>query len=283
MKPRLTTLCSILCLGALLSACQPAGDDAAMKGLQAQVADLQAKADIRELFTAYGRTLDSRDFKGFGALYASDAEYVGGGASGKATGPDAIAAMLEKQITTNSTGANLHIYSNEKITVTGDTATAQSRGAFFVATAAGQPLPLIFATYNDTLVKQEGHWKFKRREVLGDIPGPNNEDRNNIAVPDIAGKWVIHSSVGGKTPITVRCEIQQTKSKLAGSCTPEMANPQPSMLTGNVTTSSARWGYDVVFNGKPGHIDFVATSLAPTLAGNLSLSGTVAPFTAEKQ
>ncbi|HTQ99448.1 MAG TPA: nuclear transport factor 2 family protein [Candidatus Acidoferrum sp.] len=281
MKTKLTICCSLLALAAALPV--SAADDAAVKALQAQVAELQAKQDIRELFTAYGRTLDSRDFKGFAALYARDAEYVGGGSLGAVKGPDAIAAMLEKQITSNSTGANLHIYSNEKITVHGNTATAQSRGAFFVATAAGAPQPLIFATYNDELVKEDGRWKFKRREVLGDIPGPNNEDRNNIKVADISGKWVIHSSVGGKTPITVRCELKQTKSKLAGSCTPEMANPQPSELNGNVTTSTARWGYDVVFNGKPGRVDFTATTLTPTLAGNLSLSGMMAPFTADRE
>jgi uncharacterized protein (TIGR02246 family) len=275
----------LVCLPLLLTACQPANDNAAvLAAMQAELAELQAREQIRELFTDYGRTLDNRDWAGFGALYATDSEYVGGGGSGAARGPEAIAAQLERQITTNSTGANLHVYSNEKITVSGDTATAQSRGAFFVADANGQPLPLIFATYNDELVKETGRWKFKRREVLGDLPGPNNEDRNNVAVPDIAGKWLIHSSVGGRTPISVHCELVQTKSVLSGSCTPEMANPEPSALNGNVTSSTARWGYGVVFNGNAGHVDFVATALSATaLEGKLSLSGTVASFTAERE
>ena len=102
--------------------------------------------------------------------------------------------------------------------------------------------------------------------------------------PDISGPWVIHSSVGGATPITVRCELVQAETKLTGSCTPEMENPQPSELTGEITVSSAHLGYDVVFNGNAGRVDFTATSLSPTaLAGTLSLSGTEAPFTAERK
>jgi len=49
---------------------------------------------------------------------------------GIAHGPDAIARMLETVITRNASGTSLHIYDNEKITVSGTTATASSRGAF---------------------------------------------------------------------------------------------------------------------------------------------------------
>ena len=117
---------------ALLASCQPApGElDAHVVALQAEVAELRAREEIRELFTAYGRTLDSRDFAAFGALYARDGEYVGSGASGTARGPEEIAALLERLITTNASGANLHTYANESIDVSGDTATATSRGAF---------------------------------------------------------------------------------------------------------------------------------------------------------
>ncbi|MES2605670.1 MAG: nuclear transport factor 2 family protein [Pseudomonadota bacterium] len=117
--------------------------------------------------------LDSRDFKTFGELYAQDGEYVGGGSMGVSKGPAAIAAALENVITTNASGANLHVYSNEKITITGtDSAAATSRGAFYVQNETGGPIPLMFATYKDEFVREGGVWKFKRREVIGDIPGP---------------------------------------------------------------------------------------------------------------
>ena len=157
-------------------------DAAAITTLQQQVAELQAREAIRELFTSYGRTLDGRDFKAFGQLFSKDSEYVGGGAMGASHGPDEIAAALEKVITTNASGANLHVYSNERINVTGgDTATALSRGAFYVQDEKGGPKPLMWATYKDEFVREAGIWKFKRREVIGDIPGPSNDQRAGLA------------------------------------------------------------------------------------------------------
>jgi uncharacterized protein (TIGR02246 family) len=173
-------------LVAVLAACQPAPDGAAaaLADLQAQVRELQAREQIRALFTDYGRTLDNRDFDAFGQLFARDSEYVGGG-GGTTRGPEQIAASLENVITTNASGANLHVYSNEKIEVHADgiSASATSRGAFYVQDAAGGPVPLIFATYIDELVLEDGRWKFKRREVRGDIPGPSNEERAGTQAP----------------------------------------------------------------------------------------------------
>lgn len=268
----------------LLSSCAPAASEEQVQ-VQARLAELQAREAIRSLFTDYGRTLDSRDFAGFAELFARDSTYVAGGAAGTAQGPEAIAALLEQLITSNATGANLHTYANEKIGFSdAQHATAQSRGAFYVQDAAGAPQLLMLATYNDELVQEEGHWKFLRREVLGDIPGPSNEERAGIVLPDIAGDWVIASSVGGRTPITVYCTLERQGAVLSGSCTPEMENAQASALNGSVGLKLATWGYGVVFNGAAGRVDFRATTVqTDLLEGTLSLSGTVAPFTAQRK
>ncbi len=278
-------LCLLLAGAGMLTACSPAPDHnaAALTELKDQVATLEARDQIRDLFANYGRTLDSRDFKAFGLLYAKDSEYVGGGGAA-AHGAAEIEAQLETVLKANASGANLHVFSNEKIDVHGDSATALSRGAFYVQDAAGQPTALIFATYKDELVREDGQWKFKRREVIGDIPGPSNEEKIGMPLPKLSGDWVISSSVGGKTPITVYCTLVQQRSNLTGTCTPEMAKPTPSALTGDVSAWRARWGYNVVFNGKPGRVDFTASKMTETtLEGSLSLSGTVAPFTATKK
>jgi uncharacterized protein (TIGR02246 family) len=183
MSARGLVLCSILL--AALSACDQAAPPVTdaevgreLTALRAQVAALEAREQIRELFTAYGRTLDNRDFRGFAQLFARDSEYVGGGDLGVARGPQAIALALENVISANATGANLHVYSNEQINITGpDTATAQSRGAFYVQNETGGPMALMFATYNDEFVREDGKWKFRLRRVIGDIPGPSNEER----------------------------------------------------------------------------------------------------------
>lgn len=174
---KLVVVATIL-MGCTLAACSRNDPQAAadISKLQQQVAELQTREAIRELFTSYGRTLDNRDFKAFGQLFAEDSEYAGGGGMGVSHGPQAIAAALEKVITANASGANLHMYANERITVTGaDTASALSRGAFYVQDEKGGPKPLMWATYNDSFVRENGIWKFKRREVIGDIPGPSNE------------------------------------------------------------------------------------------------------------
>jgi hypothetical protein len=281
----MTTKDSVLLLAValVLGGCQPdtSGEVAA---LQEQITALHSKDEIRDLFAAYGRTLDERDFAAFGALYARDGEYVSGGAATTAQGPDAIAALLRSLILTNASGANLHTYSNETIDVNGVTATATSRGAFYVQDANGGPMALMFATYRDELVHEDGRWKFKRREVIGDIPGRANEERAGMSLPDVAGDWIIASSVGADGPkITVYCTLAQDGTALSGTCTPQMANPEARDLSGTLNYVSAAWGYDVVFNGNAGRVDFRATTLASDkLEGMLSLSGTEAPFSAER-
>jgi uncharacterized protein (TIGR02246 family) len=142
--------------------------------LSARLDTLEAKEAIRTLWADYGRTLDNRDFKAFAMLFARDGEFVGGpGATAK--GRDAVGALLEKLLTTNfpnSRGRNMHFYVNESIEVHGSEASAITRGGFLVANANNRPEISLMATYRDTFVREDGQWKFKRREVIGDIPVP---------------------------------------------------------------------------------------------------------------
>jgi len=140
----------------------------------ARLEALEAREAIRQLWADYGRTLDNRDFKAFAQLFARDGEFVGGpGATAK--GRDAVGALLEKLLTTNfpnSRGRNMHFYVNESIDVRGGEASAVTRGGFLVANASNRPEISIMATYKDDFVREDGQWKFKRREVIGDIPVP---------------------------------------------------------------------------------------------------------------
>jgi len=142
--------------------------------VSARLEALEAREAIRQLWADYGRTLDNRDFKAFAQLFARDGEFVGGpGATAK--GRDAVGALLEKLLTTNfpnSRGRNMHFYVNESIDVRGGEASAVTRGGFLVANASNRPEISIMATYKDDFVREDGQWKFKRREVIGDIPVP---------------------------------------------------------------------------------------------------------------
>jgi hypothetical protein len=140
------------------------------EGLAARVQALEAREAIRTLYAEYGRTLDARDFTAFSRLFARDAEY------GSAKGPAAIGAFLEKAIGTNypdSKGRNYHLYFNESIDVQGERATGISKGGYVMATADNTKADfLLLATYRDEYVKEDGQWKFKRRQTIGEIPVP---------------------------------------------------------------------------------------------------------------
>jgi hypothetical protein len=100
---------------------------------------------------------------------------------------------------------------------------------------------------------------------------------------DFSGDWKIDFAVNNN-PAVVNCTIAQSGEALTGHCIPKMNNAQPSDLKGTVDGSSAKWGYDVVFNGNPGHVGFEAKMDSPTaISGTLSLAGNPTPFTGTKQ
>jgi hypothetical protein len=136
---------------------------------------LEDRQAIEELFTAYGATLDRRDFAAFGRLFAADAEYGGGGPGGLTRGRAAIQSLLEQQITSNP--AHLpepafHLFFNPSIEVNGDRATAHSKGAYLIPDLKNGGAQIIFfVSYHDALVRQGGQWVFSRREIHSAIPG----------------------------------------------------------------------------------------------------------------
>lgn len=171
----LTAILSALALGQVIAQGRRGGDSTGAR-LQA----LEDREAIRTLWAEYGRTLDARDFRAFSQLFARDAEFVGGPGS-PARGPEAIGAFLEKAIGTNypdSKGRNFHLYFNESIDVQGDRATAISKGGYVMATADNTKADfLLLATYRDEFVREDGRMKFKRRQVVGEIPVPRTPSR----------------------------------------------------------------------------------------------------------
>jgi uncharacterized protein (TIGR02246 family) len=141
----------------------------------ARLQRLEARAEIEDLFASYGATLDRHDFPAFGALFAEDAVYAGG--PGEPThGRAAIQAMLEKQITSNPSHLpmpDFHLYFSPIIKVTGDHATAMSKGAYVIPDLANNGARIVFfVQYEDALVRKDGHWLFASRTIHGGIPAP---------------------------------------------------------------------------------------------------------------
>jgi ketosteroid isomerase-like protein len=136
--------------------------------LAARVRYLEDLEEIRTVLTDYGRFLDARDFSSYSRLFAKDGQWIGG--LGQIQGPAAIQAFMEKSIGTANPGHNYHLLSNFEIHVQGDTATAWSRWAFVVPGPDNKPVIAQGGRYDDFLVREDGHWKFKRRIASNDLP-----------------------------------------------------------------------------------------------------------------
>ena len=137
--------------------------------LASRVQRLEDMEEIRIVLTEYGRTLDARDFAAYSHLFAKDGQWVGG--FGTVQGPSAIQAFMEENIGTGPNKAhNFHLLTNFVIEVHGDTATAWSHWTFVVPTADNKPVIAQSGRYDDLLIRENGHWKFKRRTASNDIP-----------------------------------------------------------------------------------------------------------------
>ena len=100
---------------------------------------------------------------------------------------------------------------------------------------------------------------------------------------DFSGTWKIDNLFNGSFAI-ITCTLVQMGNALSGSCKPEIPGIPGTELSGTVDGSSAKWGYDVVFNGNPARVDYVAELAADgTLKGNVLRNGSPSPITAIKQ
>jgi uncharacterized protein (TIGR02246 family) len=135
---------------------------------------MEDKEEIRELLIAYGRDFDKRDFAAYAHLFAKDGVWMGGAeGSHSYTGPSAIREFVTKTYPPNSFPGSFHIMSSMDIRIDGaDTATAWSRWTYVVLGVHGEPAPFAAGHYEDTLVREDGIWKFKRRQVFAEAKQP---------------------------------------------------------------------------------------------------------------
>jgi hypothetical protein len=169
MRVRIFPLAVLGALCALAAACATPGLTAADA---TRLQRLEDREQILELLTAYGATLDRRDYAAFGALFTEDATY--GSGPGATRGRAAIQAQLERVMGSNPSNLpapNFHIFFNPSIRIDGDNATARSLGAYTAPDAAsGSTRMVFFVTYDDELVRREGRWLFQRRVIGNGAP-----------------------------------------------------------------------------------------------------------------
>jgi hypothetical protein len=167
----LAAILAVLLVGVgAASAAEPTQADFA--ALQARVQEIQDRQEIAQLVVEYGHLLDTHDLVGYSNLFAREGEWIGG--FGRAKGPKAILAMMNKYIGTapfdprNVKG--FHLLTNIVIHVNGDHATVWSRIVYLVRNKDDKPAPAMGGHYDDVMIRENGHWKFLRRVVMMEIP-----------------------------------------------------------------------------------------------------------------
>jgi hypothetical protein len=138
--------------------------------LESRVKKLEDREEIRQLIMDYGRFLDQRNFHAFSGLFAkTKGEWIGG--MGRAKGSQAIRELMESTIGKDtSMTQSCHLFTNETIHVNGDQATAVTKWIFVVPGESNRPQLFFLGHYEDSMIREEGRWKFLRRVVRADIP-----------------------------------------------------------------------------------------------------------------
>lgn len=142
-----------------------------LRELAARVQRIEDREQIMGLFMEYRRCLDTKDFSGYAELFSENGEFVAG--EMVARGQAEIRALVDGMrgnLLTETTGDDLHVVVNPSIEVDGDRARARSTWIYIVRTEGDTPDVCKVGHYDDLLVRQDGRWRFERRDAPTDIP-----------------------------------------------------------------------------------------------------------------
>ncbi len=134
---------------------------------EARLKRLEDLQEIGQIFVDYGRYLDRGDFAAFSQLFASDGEILLG-PYGRAKGPTDIQALMERAIGA-LVGSSYHVISSPVVNVDGDTATAEVMWTVVDRDDHGKPRLGGIGRHHDSLVRENDHWRIKKRRGQVDI------------------------------------------------------------------------------------------------------------------
>lgn len=148
----------------------------AAESMEQRLQRIEDREAIEQLLITYGRYLDQENLVGYSNLFAAEGVWEGG--IGSAKGPQDILSMLETvfgRTTRGQYGNSYHIMSDILIDVDGDQASSWSRWTWMVEGEDGRPTPQRSGHYEDTLVRENGEWKFLRRLTVTELPTPEKD------------------------------------------------------------------------------------------------------------
>jgi uncharacterized protein (TIGR02246 family) len=141
-----------------------------LESLAARIQILEDREEIRALILAYGQAHDHRDYRTFASLFAANGEWIGG--LGSAQGPEAIFALLDDTIGHDPQpegSGTFHVMTNEQIDIDGDRASATTKWLYITPSEDNSPKPTYLGHYDDQFIRENGEWKFLRRQSVSDI------------------------------------------------------------------------------------------------------------------
>jgi ketosteroid isomerase-like protein len=153
------------------------GSRTAVGNAEDRLRRLEDLEQIRQLFVEYKMVLDRQDFAAYGALFAADGEFIATPQQGlqQAKGPAAIQALVEAMpgsLLGSAPGDDFHVVINPLIELDADDpgrARAEVTWLYVVKGEDGLPSPAKLGHYDDQLVREDGRWRFLRREAPTDI------------------------------------------------------------------------------------------------------------------
>ncbi len=144
------------------------------RSLETRIKAIEDERQIRDVLIEYGHDLDTRQYEAYGNLFAKNGTWDG--SLGLHKGPADITAMLAHPKSGRTPAPfdaknvqSFHLMTNFAIHVDGDRATARSKWTFFTR-VDNKPVPTLSGHYDDTLIREDGRWKFLSRVALHDIP-----------------------------------------------------------------------------------------------------------------
>jgi 3-phenylpropionate/cinnamic acid dioxygenase small subunit len=173
--------------GAVLSVVMMGSAFAQTKSAESAAARLQKMEDrqaIEQLLMGdYPRALDSNNWAAYAALFAKDGTLIMNGGATKVTGPAAIQEYFSARPTPGAAASaapspcpvpagknrSEHVVTNLTLQLNGDTATDQAYWQTIV-TRECKSVVAGAGHYEDVLKREDGQWKFSKREIIDDIP-----------------------------------------------------------------------------------------------------------------
>lgn len=102
---------------------------------------------------------------------------------------------------------------------------------------------------------------------------------------DLSGSWKLELSIAGMMFETT-CQMTQAGAAITGSCTgaDPAAGGKPTVLTGTVDGSTAKFAYDITYQGNPMHVAYTGAMKSDTaMDGAVDVQIAQGTFTGAKQ